>query len=98
MVNQHLSFMILMVSPLDLTELILREQSMSVNREEFDQQMGMQKSRSRNDAVVETDDWMVVSTVETTEFVGYDTTEADVKIVRLQKGYNQRKNTISFGV
>jgi alanyl-tRNA synthetase len=71
--------------PLDLTELILREQSMSVNREEFDQQMGMQKSRSRNDAAVETDDWQVVSPVETTEFVGYDTTIADIKIVRYRK-------------
>ncbi len=71
--------------PLDLTELILKEQSMTVNRAEFDSEMAKQKSRSRNDAVVETDDWVVVNPNETAEFIGYDYLEAEVSITRYRK-------------
>jgi alanyl-tRNA synthetase len=78
--------------PLDLTELILREQSMEVDKAEFDAEMQQQKSRSRTDAAVETDDWVVVNHEETAEFVGYDTTEAKVKITRYRKVASKGKN------
>lgn len=71
--------------PLDLTELILREQQMSVNLKEFEAEMELQKSRSRSDANVETDDWVVVSNEETSQFTGYDFTEGEVKITRYRK-------------
>ena len=71
--------------PLDLTELILKEQNMIVNREEFDAEMAQQKSRSRSDAVVETDDWVVVNPNETAEFIGYDLLESEVNITRYRK-------------
>ncbi len=71
--------------PLDLTELILKEQNMSVNREEFDKEMAQQKMRSRSDAVVETDDWVVVSSNETVEFIGYDLLASEVSITRYRK-------------
>ena len=47
--------------PLDLTELILRENGMTVDVTEFDSEMKKQKERARNAATVETDDWVVVS-------------------------------------
>jgi len=67
--------------PLDLTELILRENGMTVNIEEFNTEMQKQKARARNAAVVETGDWMTVREGDT-EFVGYDQLEAEAQILR----------------
>ncbi len=71
--------------PLDLTELILREQFLTVNRDEFDHEMEAQKSRSRASAVVETDDWVKISDEEGEGFVGYDYNEATVYIKQYRK-------------
>ncbi len=70
--------------PLDLTELILRENSMSVNISEFDEEMEKQKSRARNAAAVETDDWVIVNDGEQ-EFVGYDNDSCETNILRYRK-------------
>ena len=70
--------------PLDLTELILREQNLGVNRPEFEKEMAAQKERSRADAAVETLDWEELFRIDDVEFVGYDTLEASVKIARLR--------------
>ncbi|MCX7986627.1 MAG: alanine--tRNA ligase, partial [Bacteroidales bacterium] len=78
--------------PLDLTELIAREKGLSVNREEFDQQMQLQKNRSRTDAQVDTDDWITLSPSDNTEFVGYDVVECPVRIVRYRKVSTKGKN------
>ena len=71
--------------PVDLTRLILREKGMDLNTEEFDNEMKVQKERSRTDASVEADDWVVVRDIEGTEFTGYETTEDDVLITRYRK-------------
>ncbi len=68
--------------PLDLTELILREHGLSVNRQEFDREMMAQKDRSRSAATVETHDWIVLFETGQSEFVGYDELEIPVKIAR----------------
>ena len=67
--------------PLDLTELILREQGMDVDTAAFEAEMQKQKERARNAAAVESTDWVEVNEGNE-EFVGYDNTEADVKILR----------------
>ena len=71
--------------PIDLTELIARENGMSVDLEAFDVELQAQKARSRNAAVVENDDWVELVAGATTEFVGYDNLTAEVKIVRYRK-------------
>lgn len=76
--------------PLDLTELILKENGMSANVEEFDAEMQKQKERARNAAAVETGDWVIVKEGEP-EFVGYDFLEADTEILRYRK-VTQKKN------
>lgn len=70
--------------PLDLTELILKENSMTLDHEEFDSEMAAQKARARNAAAVETGDWVVVREGDQT-FVGYDQTSAETHILRYRK-------------
>lgn len=70
--------------PLDLTQLILKENNMTLNQAEFDSEMAAQKQRARSAAAVEADDWVVVNEGEQ-KFVGYDMTEAETKILRYRK-------------
>ena len=67
--------------PLDLTELILRENELTVDIAAFDAEMQQQKARARNAAQVETGDWTILQE-EDTEFVGYDYTEHEIAILR----------------
>ena len=78
--------------PLDLTELILRENGLTVNTEEFDLEMQKQKQRARNAAAVETGDWVVLKEGET-EFVGYDYTEYETSILRYRQ-VKQKNQTL----
>ena len=70
--------------PLDLTELILKENGMTLDHNEFDAEMAAQKARARNAAAVETGDWVVVRDGEQT-FVGYDSTSVPTHILRYRK-------------
>ena len=70
--------------PLDLTELILKENGLGVDLGEFNAQMQQQKERARNAAAVETGDWVVLKEGEP-EFVGYDMAECDAEILRYRK-------------
>ncbi len=76
--------------PLDLTELILKENNMTVNKEQFDTEMAKQKQRARNAAAVEASDWIELQE-GVTEFVGYDLTECETKILRYRHVV-QKKN------
>ncbi len=67
--------------PIDLTQLLASEKSMTVDMEGFERGMQEQKERSRGAAKVESDDWVEVASGEQ-EFVGYDMLECDVKITR----------------
>lgn len=70
--------------PLDLTELILKENNMTLDHEGFDSEMAAQKARARNAAAVEATDWVVVRDGEQ-EFVGYDKTQVETQILRYRK-------------
>ncbi|MDR1370276.1 MAG: alanine--tRNA ligase [Dysgonamonadaceae bacterium] len=70
--------------PLDLTELILRENQMEVDKAGFDVEMQKQKERARNAAAVETGDWVILKDGDPV-FVGYDRTEADSQILRYRR-------------
>ncbi|MDR1172089.1 MAG: alanine--tRNA ligase [Bacteroidales bacterium] len=71
--------------PLDLTELILRENRLSYNEAEYEAEMTAQKNRSRVAAAVDTGDWVELVSGDETRFIGYDYTEADVHITRYRK-------------
>lgn len=70
--------------PLDLTELILRENGMEANIDEFNAEMQKQKERARNAAAIETGDWVVLKEGES-KFVGYDLFECEAEILRYRK-------------
>ena len=78
--------------PLDLTELIARENQMTVDGAGFDDEMEAQKTRSRSAAQQETDDWVELMRIESTQFLGYDKLEATVHIARYRK-VTQKKKT-----
>ena len=78
--------------PLDLTELICRENGMTVDEEAFNAEMQKQKERARNAASVETGDWVVLKEGET-EFVGWDYTEYECQILKYRQ-VTQKKQTL----
>jgi len=78
--------------PLDLTALIARENGLSIDEAGFTKAMEKQKNRSRNAAQLETGDWFEIRKIDQTEFLGYDTTEAEVRIARYRK-VSQKKKT-----
>ncbi|MDD6130405.1 MAG: alanine--tRNA ligase [Prevotellaceae bacterium] len=78
--------------PLDLTELICRENGLTVDEEGFRVEMEKQKARARNDAQVEMGDWTVVSEGESS-FVGYDYTEYTCHILKYRE-VKQKKGVV----
>ncbi|MDU1889338.1 MAG: alanine--tRNA ligase [Dysgonomonas sp.] len=76
--------------PDDLTELILRENGMTMDKESFKAEMQKQKDRARNAAAVETGDWVVLKEGDP-EFVGYDLSECDTEILRYRQVKQKNK-------
>ncbi|HBC78127.1 MAG TPA: alanine--tRNA ligase [Bacteroidales bacterium] len=71
--------------PIDLTQLILKENGMITDIAGFEDEMKNQKSRSREDAAVEAGDWTIIRETNATEFTGYIRTEDDVLISKYRK-------------
>ena len=72
--------------PVDLTELMAKENGWTVDMEGFSRGLELQKARSRNAAIVETTDWVVlINNAEMTEFIGYDNLSTETKIVKYRK-------------
>jgi alanyl-tRNA synthetase len=71
--------------PLDLTSLIARENELEVDEAGFQQELQIQKDRSRAATSIETDDWQQVNPDVTTQFIGYDDKTASVKLIKYRK-------------
>lgn len=72
--------------PVDLTALILAEHDKTFNEAEFNAELEKQKSRSRKDASQQMGDWEVLNPDDgVTRFVGYDTVQVPLKILRYRK-------------
>jgi len=68
--------------PIDLTNLIAAENNLRVDQVGFENEMQQQKNRSRAAAVVDTEDWIVLSENENPAFVGYDNLETETKVLK----------------
>ena len=85
--------------PLDLTELICRENGLTVDEAGFNVEMQKQKERARNAAQVEAGDWVSLSPAlsqgegEISRFVGYDFTEYTCHIVKYRE-VKQKKGVV----
>jgi alanyl-tRNA synthetase len=77
--------------PVDLTSLISRENSLSIDEEGFNKELQQQKDRSRAATSIETDDWVELQTGVETEFVGYDQLECNSKIIKYRKVSQKQK-------
>ena len=79
--------------PIDLTELIAREQGVEIDLEGFDKELQAQKERSRNAAAQDIDDWQEVLPIEQCEFVGYDCLSSTIHISRYRRVTSKGKTT-----
>jgi alanyl-tRNA synthetase len=68
--------------PFDLTQLILAEQGLKADVDGFEQALLLQKERSRKASATETGDWVVLAGQSETQFVGYDSLEAECRILK----------------
>ncbi|MBK6551206.1 MAG: alanine--tRNA ligase [Flavobacteriales bacterium] len=75
--------------PIDLTQLIAREQGREVDMSAFEAELKKQKDRSRAATTVTTGDWTVPVNSGMgkgeTEFVGYDALKSEARILRYRK-------------
>ncbi|MBO6068688.1 MAG: alanine--tRNA ligase, partial [Bacteroidales bacterium] len=82
--------------PIDLSELIARENGYTIDLDEFNVELEKQKQRARNATAIEAGDWLSVGPDTVTEFVGYDTMTADVRIVRYRTVKAKNKEQIQL--
>ncbi len=79
--------------PYDLTSLMASESEMLVDEEGFNAELEAQKSRSRKDGKVSAKDWVEVNkSSENTEFIGYDHTSCDCKILRYREVESKKES------
>ena len=75
--------------PLDLTQLIARENNFTIDIEGFNTCMAEQKDRSRAATAIDTGDWILVEGRKAEEggrtFVGYKTLDSEAKIIQYRK-------------
>ncbi|HUX55934.1 MAG TPA: alanine--tRNA ligase [Bacteroidales bacterium] len=68
--------------PVDLTQLILKENDMHLDLKGYENEMKNQKDRSRADGSVKSAGWIIIRDIEGTEFTGYELIEDEVLITK----------------
>ena len=71
--------------PIDLTALILRERGYDLDQKGFEAALAKQKDRSRSATKIATGDWVILTQDTQEEFVGYETLETQIQIVKYRK-------------
>ena len=77
--------------PFDLTDLIARENNISVDEVGFNKELTKQKDRSRAATAIETDDWVQVHPDTATKFIGYDEQTAPIELIKYRKVTQKQK-------
>jgi len=84
--------------PIDLTGLMAREAGKEVDMEGFGMGLEKQKERSRKDASIEVDDWIVLDPGAKEVFVGYDTLAVETKITRYRKVHSKGRDSYQIAL
>jgi len=71
--------------PYDLSELIARENNLSIDEKEYKAALSEQKNRSKKAGEISTSDWIEVSNINKSEFTGYKNLEEKINIVKYRK-------------
>jgi len=71
--------------PLDLTDLIARENGMTIDQDGFSREMEVQKNRSKNVGKQTSGDWIIVNEGDEVKFLGYTDLETVTKILRYRE-------------
>ena len=71
--------------PIDLTALICGEKGVDVDQPGFESALARQKERSRAAGKMDAGDWTILEDDKVEEFIGYDRTEAEVRITRYRE-------------
>ncbi|MCV9386325.1 alanine--tRNA ligase [Reichenbachiella ulvae] len=71
--------------PYDLTSLIARENGLSVDEKGFQEEMQIQKQRSKKDAASAKGDWIEVKAIDEVTFLGYDAVSSIAQIARYRE-------------
>ncbi|MCC5931349.1 MAG: alanine--tRNA ligase [Cyclobacteriaceae bacterium] len=79
--------------PLDLTLLLAREKGISVDTEDFNKHMEVQKKRSQAAASKETGDWNIVSEADQITFSGYENLQTYTRILRYRELKDAKKTS-----
>ena len=83
--------------PIDLTELIAKENGYTVDLKGFEAELQQQKERSRNATAVEEGDWVEVNPYVATEFTGYDSAvEEGVKLLKYRTVKAKNKESVQL--
>ena len=82
--------------PIDLTQLMGKEIGWDVDMKRFNEEMQQQKDRSRGDAVVDTEDWIVLNENTGKNFVGYENLESQSKVSKYRRTKSKGKETFQI--
>jgi alanyl-tRNA synthetase len=84
--------------PIDLTGLMAREAGKEVDMEGFGKGLEKQKERSRKDASIEVDDWIVLDPGAKEVFVGYDKLALETRITRYRKVHSKGRDSYQIAL
>jgi len=82
--------------PIDLTRLIGSENGLHVDEPAFKKEMLAQKTRSRAATALDTDDWVILKEASATNFVGYDSLEAEASILKYRRVSSKGKESFQL--
>ncbi len=77
--------------PYDLTDLIARENGLTIDKEAFEVALLEQKERSRKDAASAKGDWTIVHDGDEVEFIGYQQVESLTRILKYREVEEKKK-------